>query len=93
VAAARQQDVGGSLAAARRRQWQRQRLWRQRDSATAQRRRWRQRASATSAKGWRGHGRSGSVSGGGGGAQRDGGAADDDTADADGNGDANDIIC
>ncbi len=34
VAAARQRDVGGSLAAARR-QWQRQRRWRQCDSATS----------------------------------------------------------
>ena len=43
MAAARQRDVGGSLAAARW-QWQRQRLWRQRDvggggSAPARRRR------------------------------------------------------
>ena len=34
MAAARQRNVGGSLAAARR-QWQRQRRWRQRDSTTS----------------------------------------------------------
>ncbi len=60
MAAAQQRDIGNSLATERQ-QWQRQRRWRQRDSATL-------------AEVWRWHGGGGSAKRGGG-AQRDGGSA------------------
>jgi hypothetical protein len=68
VAAARQHEVGSSLAAARR-QWQHQRRWRQRDSAALAVTAVRQRDVGGSVSGSGGSAKRGS------GSQRDGGSA------------------